>query len=476
MQETRSPAPPRYVPAYPAFAQATELVDVDFHGAGVGEGPLSWGQADMWRLLIEQGSWIPMGGTKPFDPGTTVEDIVAELRYLLSRYPSMRTRLRFAPGAPTVLPGHPSDDELDLGTPTQVVYPSGRTVLEIVDTGAAGPAETAEAVYHRIADAPLDLASEWPIRMAVVRHEGVLTHMAVAISHLVADAAGLARMMADVAVLDETPVAGTPSLAQAEWQESAAGRRQNDAAARHWETRLRSMPAARPVGLGDARRPRHWHGVLRSPALARAVPMLAGRHRTDEGTVLLTAYALGVCSLLDRPGPVVLLPTVSNRFRPGLAGGVCVTAQRGLLLAVVDGVGFDEALARIRQAALSASKYAYYDPARISALIARVSADRGPEFDPACHFNDRRSDRDAATAPATAAEVATAAALTTFRWLESRNRRYEPLMVHVDRDGDALALDLTVDTALLAPDRAEALLWHLETTVVTTALAEPDAG
>ena len=54
---------------------------------------------------------MPIGGAQPLPPGTTVQDLQERLRYLMSRYQSMRTRLRFEPD----------------GTPRQVVYAAGET-------------------------------------------------------------------------------------------------------------------------------------------------------------------------------------------------------------------------------------------------------------------------------------------------------------------------------------------------------------
>jgi hypothetical protein len=412
----------------------TELIEVGFDGAGAGRGPLSWGQTAMWNLLAEQRTWLPMGGHKPLDPGTKVDDVVDELRYLMSRFPTMRTKVN---------PG-----------PEQTVYAIGHATLEVVDAGRYRPEDMAEAVWRRIADAPLDFATEWPIRMAVIRDGDAATHMSVAISHFVADAGGLAVMMAEIAARTVAPVTGTQSLAQAEWQSSPAGRRQDDAAHRYWAAQLRAMPPARPTGLGELRDPRFWLGTLRSPALRGALARLG----SDSGHVLLAAYAVAVGEVAGLR-PAVIQPSVSNRFRPGLGEVVGVSMQRGLCVLDTADTDFAGLVDRARRASLAASKHAYYHPIRNAALVEAVERERGPEFAPTFHFNDRRIARDGGTSTGP----------TIFDWIEGRDRPYEPFMIHVDDTGDAVALTVTMDTAVVSAEHAEAVVRSMESTVLSWA-------
>ncbi|WP_433607648.1 hypothetical protein ACQP2P_33365 [Dactylosporangium sp. CA-139114] len=123
---------------------APERVGVGFEGYSAGEGPLSWGQLENWSAIVKQGTWLPLGGLKPLAPGTTVDDVAGELRYLMSRYEPMRTLLRFAPD----------------GTPTQVVYRSGEIDLEIVDAGEADAQRVAEELCDAWRGKQLDFATE----------------------------------------------------------------------------------------------------------------------------------------------------------------------------------------------------------------------------------------------------------------------------------------------------------------------------
>src|SRR5689334_25321177 len=100
---------------------------VRFHGEGAGIGELTWGQRSVWRAMQETNTSQSMGAVAPLPPGKTAADLAAELEFYLSRYESMRTRLRF-------------DDE---GRVTQVVFASGEIALHIVDTGGADPVRVA---------------------------------------------------------------------------------------------------------------------------------------------------------------------------------------------------------------------------------------------------------------------------------------------------------------------------------------------
>src|SRR5258708_4773607 len=69
----------------------TDRVPVAFAGDGEGVAELTWGQREIWQSMTRQGNWLPLGGWRPLDPGTTIESIADELAYLHGRFPSMRT-------------------------------------------------------------------------------------------------------------------------------------------------------------------------------------------------------------------------------------------------------------------------------------------------------------------------------------------------------------------------------------------------
>jgi hypothetical protein len=439
-------------------------VVVPFEGEGRGIGELAWGQRDMWSTMRRQKSWLPMGGSKPLEPGTTLQDVADELAFLMRRYPSMRTRLCFAPD----------------GAVTQEVHASGEIALDVVEAGDQDPYEAATAVANGYHHAAHDFAEDWPIRMAVVLKRGVPVYMAVILCHLVTDGVGAATMLAEAAARPrpEGLGTGTQALAQVEWQRSPAGRKQNDAALRHVEAALRSVPARPDTRSTDRQEPRHWMGRLDSPALFVATPVAAERVGADTSSVLLAAYAVALGELAG-PGPVVVRPTVSNRFRPGFAEVVGTVAQHGLCVLDVAGVPFAEAVRQARRAAMTASKYAYCDPFAVDELIVRLAEETGYAVDTACFFNDRRN----AARPLSAAALsalseggAEGLPAAAFQWTARQDDPFEPLMVHVDDAPDTMRLAVFVDTARWAPKEAEEIVRRMEEIVVAGAAHGPGSG
>lgn len=437
-----------------------ERVAVAFAGLdGAGTEPLTWGQWSLWEAMVRHGSWMPLGGARPLAPGTTVQDVADELRHLVTRYPSMRTRLRFDAGP----------------EPRQEVAGAGEVFLEVHDApDGADPAATAAAVAAHHRHAPFDLAAHWPVRMSVVRHRGTPTHLVAVICHLATDAAGARTMLREVAAKERSPLRGLQPLEQARWQRSPAGRLQDDRAHRHHERLLaaivpRPLPAAPPPPG-----PRYWTGELRSRALRPAVRAVARRTGATPTTVLLALYAAALARA-TAVNPVVVRPMVGNRFRPGLADVVCMLSQLGLCTLDLAGATLDEAVDRTRRATLGAYKYGYYDPRRFAALLDRATRER-PGLDVSCVFNDRRDEApDAADAaddtPAPTAEQLRAARTgTAFRWAERTDRPSERLFLNVEDEPEGVLLSFTADVRLLPPDRFEPLLRDVEGLAVAAAL------
>ncbi len=439
---------------------AAEGVSVAFAGEGAGTGELTWGQREIWLSMMRQG-WIRMGGVLPLAPGTSVQDVADELGYIMSRYQSMRTRLRF--------------DES--GRPTQEVFASGEITLEVYDADdERGPQETATAVEAKYMTAIRDFVGEWPLRMAVVRHRGELTHMVVITCHLASDGAGMAVLSREVQGKLTAPVEGTQPLELAQWQQSPLGVRQNAIALQYTETVLRSM---RPNPLRESappQEPRHWTGELTSPALRLAVQAISERTRAGSSAVLQALYAIA----LGRKGimnPAVIRPLVNNRFRPGVANVVCNLVQSPICVLDVADVTVDEAVARSKRAGRAAYKYSYFDPEQELALIERIAREQGPEataWDGRSwsYLNDRRADQsplppeEGAITPDRLQELTGAA---TFRWPEKKENPAEPLFVFIEEHPTSIVLAISADTLYLPPADIEALAREMEAIAVEAA-------
>lgn len=444
-----------------------DRLPVRFAGEESGVERLSWGQLELWTAMQRQESWLPVGAATPLRPGTTVADVVDELRFLLGRYQTARTRLRFDPDGVK-----------------QVVAEAGEVALDIVDADpAADPAEVAERVRLQFADEDFDFATDWPVRMAVVRQHGVPTHRAIVMCHLVTDGAGAGQMLAELTAWqrarsgDGEPLAaptGMQSLAQARWQRTAPGRRVDDTASRHWEKQLRVIPPRRFPSSRDPRQPRHWLGEFESPALLLAARAVAARLRVSTAPVLLTLYAVALARLTG-VHPVVVQTVTDNRFRPGLAGTVSSASQTGLCVLDVAGMTIPEAVAQVRRRAITAYKYAYYDPLRMEDLVARISRERGEPIDIACYFNDRRRVSQEGSDPAPAVEqVRAALPHSSFRWRREQDRSIEHLFLHIDSMPDRIGITVAGDTHHIAPADMEACVRGMEE-VALDAIIHPSA-
>src|ERR1700761_964698 len=135
-------------------------IPVAFEGEDAGAGDLTWGQWDILPQMRARQTSFSIGGPLPQPDGTTVGDVADELRFLLCRYPALRTRLAF------------TED----GSPLQVVASAGEVPLEIVDAGTNDPLAVAAEVHRRWNAQVFDETREWPVRWAAIVRGGMVTH------------------------------------------------------------------------------------------------------------------------------------------------------------------------------------------------------------------------------------------------------------------------------------------------------------
>ena len=324
----------------------------------------------------------------------------------------------------------------------------------LYEAGADDPSDVADAVAGRYRDTGLDFTAEYPIRMAVVLRHGIPSHVVALISHFAADGAGAQAMLRDVAERSMEPVDGRQPLEQARWQQSPAGRRQNEAAQRYFESILRTMPAARFRAPPAPEQPRYWRATYDSAALPLALRALTARTGGDPSVTLLAVFAMAVHATCG-VDPVVVRPLVSNRFRPGFAGVVCTAVQAGLCQVPVAGAGFDEVATRARRAAMSAYKLAYFDQRDLFALVDRIGAERGERLEIGCFLNDRRDPAAGAGGQlASAAEITAALPRSAFDWAVRRTApAFEPMILDVEDTATGLRCTAHTDTACISPRR-----------------------
>jgi hypothetical protein len=446
-----------------SVSEPTERILVPFEGEGSGTDELSWGQGEIWRAMQRQRSWMPLINVKPLPAGATVEDITAELRFRMSRYQSMRTRLRF--------------DASD--RPRQVVSGSGVATLEIIDADG-DPAAAAAAIENQYAEMNLDLVNDWPLRITVIRQQGTPTHMVSAVCHLATDLFGTLAMTADLADRDprtgqpRAPAPPMPPLEQARRQRTPAARRVSDTAMRYWEDLLKTVPPRRFANQAGPRQPRYWQARFDSPALYLATRAIDARHQVGASPVLLAAVAVALARV-TASNPVLIRVVVSNRFRPGLAQSVSQVSQTGLSVIDVADITFDEAVTRAWRSSLAAYKHAYYDPAQLDELVARLSREQGEEIDINCYYNDRRmqAQRDSAGPVPAERDLRAALPRTALRWDPPSDRPSERFFVHVDDEPGSVNIVMSADTRYISPGDMEACLRGMEEIAVAAATDPP---
>jgi hypothetical protein len=448
-----------------------EHVLIHFEGEGSGTGSLTWGQRGVWRTILMDGEAKTLGGVVEVPGGTTVARVTASMRYVLGRHQSLRTKLRIGP-----------DGEM-----RQVLHTSGELPLEIVDVPPGqDAAAVADALSRRYQSDPFDYEQDWPVRLGAVRQGDVISHTVAVYLHTTMDALGLTALVRDLAThlagRPAEPVTAVQPLELAERESSPSAQRQSRASLRHMESVLRAVPRHRfrPTGATTDE-----HDMLhyRSPALLLAVTAVAARRGIDTSPILLGAYAVSLARVTGVSTVPVHL-AVSNRFRPRMAASVAPLAQVAPCVIEVAGTTLDGVLGRAWQAAMSAYKHAYYDPAWRAELEARIDAERGEPVDMSVFFNDRRTPgpvgagADPAPGPVAAgadpaelpARIEAARGESSLRWdLEPGSMQQSVYLDADDLDG-ALGLVLTVDLRKLSRESAERLVRGMEEVVVGMAL------
>lgn len=437
----------------------SERVLVSFEGGDCGTAGLTWGQWDMLPKMRLHDCSFSISGYMPLPDGTTVADVADDLRFLIGRYPGLRTRLAYAAD----------------GSPQQVAAASGEVNMEVVDAGGADPEKVAAELHRSYDGYVFDETSEWPVRWAAVTSGGAVTHAVWAISHLVADGPSMVTMLADLAARDRatgaaaSPVTSMQPIELARWQASPEGQRKNAAALHRWERLLGDIPARRFAGSSDPREPLYWELGYSSPASHLASRILAARTGTSTSTVMLAGFAVALARVTGIT-PAVVQVVMNNRYRRELAGTVSPLALSVPVVIEVDG-GFDEVIGRAWRRAIGAYQLSYYDPRARDELIARVSAERGEQVDIDCYVNDRRvlmGEPDGKLP--TPAQVREALDRSKLTWGWQKDIAGNRMFLHVMGVPDTADFSLSANTHYVSPSDMEAFVRSLEEVLVDAAL------
>ncbi|MFC4857884.1 condensation domain-containing protein [Actinophytocola glycyrrhizae] len=443
----------------------TDRVPVAFSGEGDGEGELAFGQLGLWQSIMQSGNSKTVAYVAEADPGTTVDEVADMLGFMVGRHQSLRTTLVLRDGE---------------RPPRQRVAAAGEITLLVVAAGEDDPAAVAEAISEHWQVVPFAYETEWPVRMAAVVAGGAVTHVVTVILHTSIDAFGLSALAADIGARDPVtgapagPVTALPPLAQAAREATPAGRKQNERSLRYLEQVLRTAPTqlfGPPRYDGEAR---YEMVRYRSPAIAMALQAFAAREHSDDSSVLLTAFLVGV-GRVTGVNPLATIVLVSNRFRPGFADSVSALLKVTPFVFDVAGRTVRDAVAAVTGKALNAYKNAYYDAYEQEARVEQIERERGTAFDLSCYYNDRRQrDRVHAGAASPAdEEIRAALADSELFWKQEPSVAKAKVYLSIDDPAGAIELVLSADRRYFSRDDMTALALAIEEVAVQAAI-EPD--
>lgn len=475
-------------------------ISVGFAGAGAGEGELTWGQMSVWRMMQRSGRTMNLAGAMVLPEATPVEEMAAVLRFVVSRNPALRTRVRFVDG-----PSGPRH-------PRQVVAESGELPLQVFDIeDGDDPDAAAERVRLRYELTAFDYENEFPVRMGVIRQAGAAVRLIACYSHMMVDGSGIEALVRDLEYLDRATGAQTapaPAFRPLELalsQGGPAGRRQNEKSMRHWAGQLERLSSwqidehdqhdgpGEPGASEQSREPletRFWQLVGYSPAMEIGLRAIAARTGASDTYVLLAAYAVAGARVLGR-NPSLAQIVVNNRFRPGFADAVAQVCQPGICVVDVADVTFDEVVHRAWKAATNASLYGYYDTLARDRLLEETAARLGRPLDIDWHLNDRRgmamfgprSDESPLSEAELRTAISEALPHTQMFWNHKQPTSDGTLFIHVDpclrsfipddvfldEDRPAVHLQVWVDTHHFRTAQIEAFTREMEAIVVQAA-------
>lgn len=438
---------------------------VRFTGAEAATLPLTWGQQAIYEDMQASGSQFSMPGRLRLPEGSTVGDAAVRLSGLMGRHAVLRMRL----GADSA------------GRPCQEIARAGEIGLDVLtlpdDTGPAGVQRYVADLWDNWPLVRFDFHRDWPLRMAVLRHRGTCLYLVWALSHLAADGGAHLLLLDDLMAGETARDERRPQILDVVKGEQTPQLRQlSSRAIRYWESQLRHIPAqtfGEPSQPREQAGPRHWQARFSSPAAHLAMLAIARRTGTDISRVTLgvIATAIGRATGLR---PLTIKVMVNNRFRPGLADVIAPIAQNSVVTIDVTDTTIDEVVARARSASLAAGMRAYYDPAGLGEVTARLDAERGYPARVTCRVNDQRAmvvraGQQASPGGVTPGQVRRRLAETALTWLGPKDHMHEQANILIENTPGVVSLHMMWDRWSLTDQQAEALLRRVEEVAVEAA-------
>jgi hypothetical protein len=449
-------------------------IPVEFTGQRAGEGPLTFGQLDVytWASVAPDLTYAILYDELPVPAMMSVDEVAAAAAALIERHESLRS---------SYLPGEP---------PRQRVTASGVQMLEACSLGDGqwGPRDrpvVAEALIRWLRESPDPVRRPTRIAVAIAPGPGKrVIACAAGFTHVGMDQGSIEILKRDFAALLSQPTRRPPGgpthqpLDQAELEATPAERRKADAALAYMVRQSRraphclyALPGARPSGESLA-------VELSSVAAAMAVPRAAARTRTGRSGVVLAAICAVIAHRASYPELVIPLAS-SNRFERHLVNYVGALAQLTLATIEVGGRSFDGLALHCWTTTMEANRHARYDNVQRDTMIGLVKHERGLrlEFDP--FFN---SLVPASWSGLTAgvgfqpAEIDAALARTELRWRPMPDGR-ESIRFSLDQIDGCLRLDMwSGDAGLVPRTEVESVLLAVERLLVAAAHGDVPAS
>ena len=200
---------------------------------------------------------------------------------------------------------------------------------------------------------------------------------------------------------------------------------------------------------------------------------IAERTGTDASRVMLAVVATAI-GRATGVHPLTLQVMINNRFRPGLADAIAVIAQNSVVTIDVTDTSIDEVVGQARSASLSAGLRAYYDPADLSEVIARLDAERGYPARVSCRLNDQRpmirgAAREAGSGEVTKELISQRLPESSLAWLSPLENLHTQANIIVENLPGIVSLHMQVDLWCLTSEQAEALVRGVEEVAVEAA-------
>ncbi|MEV6034607.1 hypothetical protein AB0L65_25860 [Nonomuraea sp. NPDC052116] len=442
------------------------------------DGPLTWGQQDIWRAVVaaapqERYLNIARVFAAPKRP-VSVERAALALERLVARHESLRTRLT-----------GPRD------APLQRVWPSACPPYEVVESGPTEPGpvesmavgsgelgsgtvrsvraeevspvpagEVSSVLAERLAAEPFAYWEEWPLRVAFVVAGGYVRHIVLVLCHLAADGHAAELVVKDFRLLlirdSLPPLRSAPPRELAAWEHSPEGRRVSGEAIGFWLEEYARMDPVPPSSHVPGE-PRFVETTMRSPALAAAAQEVAARNRVSSSTVLL-AGAMRVAGGLTGQRFCGMRVIVNNRFAAGRRDVVSTVSQEALVVLDLRTESFDALVRQAWGTALRAYRQAQYDPYAMEEAVSRV----GPGIRSFGCFNDQRLVQEDG-------QVAVLEGKTEVARTDAMDRNICDFRLHVGGEPGRMEVSCYADTALLPPPGIEQYLLDLEALIVEAA-------